>query len=306
MLELNVNNETSRLLAVVLGTAKSNGLAPTAEECYDPKSRENVLKGTYPTEKDMIKELDELKHVLLKYDVKVYRPDVINHYNQIFSRDIGFVIDDSFVISNILPERSEEISAIDKVIDLIPKNKIIELPGECHVEGGDVILNNDYVFIGTFDGDDYSNFKTARTNYQAIQFLKKTFPEKKIISFDLIKSDSDPKKNALHLDCCLQPVGNGKLVACPDAFLNRDQYEWLIDYFGKENILEMSLNEMSEMNCNFFSIDTNVVVSEKSFTKLNNWLRSFDIVVEEINYKEISKQGGLLRCSTLPLIRKNS
>ena len=44
MLELNVNNETSRLLAVVLGTAKSNGLAPTAEECYDPKSRENVLK----------------------------------------------------------------------------------------------------------------------------------------------------------------------------------------------------------------------------------------------------------------------
>jgi N-dimethylarginine dimethylaminohydrolase len=63
---------------------------------------------------------------------------------------------------------------------------------------------------------------------------------------------------------------------------------------------------MSEMNCNFLSIDTNTVVSEKSFTKLNNWLQSFDIVVEEINYKEISKQGGLLRCSTLPLIRKNS
>ena len=306
MLELNVNNETSRLLEVVLGTAKSNGSAPTAEECYDPKSRENVLKGTYPTEKDMIKELDELENVLLKYDVKVYRPDVINHYNQIFSRDIGFVIDDSFVISNILPERSEEISAIDKVIDLIPKNKIIELPGECHVEGGDVILHNDYVFIGTFDRDDYSNFETARTNYQAIKFLKKTFTEKKIISFDLIKSDFEPTKNALHLDCCLQPVGNGKLVACPDAFLKRDQYEWLIDYFGKENILEMSLNEMSEMNCNFFSIDTNIVVSEKSFTKLNNWLQSFDIVVEEINYKEISKQGGLLRCSTLPLIRKNS
>ena len=304
MLELNVNNETSRLVAVVLGTAKSNGVSPTAEECYDPKSRENVLKGTYPTEEDMIKELDELENVLLKYDVKVYRPDVINHYNQIFSRDIGFVIDDSFVISNILTERSDEISAIYNVIELISKNKIIELPLDCHIEGGDVILHNDYIFIGTFDGVDYSNFKTARTNYQAIQFLKKTFHEKKIISFDLIKSDLEPTKNALHLDCCLQPVGNGKLVACPDAFLKRDQYEWLIDYFGKENIFEMSLNEMSEMNCNFFSIDASIVVSEKSFTKLNNWLRSFDIIVEEINYKEISKQGGLLRCSTLPLIRK--
>ena len=98
-------------------------------------------------------------------------------------------------------------------------------------------------------------------------------------------------------------MGNGKLVACPDAFLKIDQYQWLIDYFGEENILEISLSEMSEMNCNFFSIDTNVVVSEKSFTRLNSWLRSFDIVVEEIKYKEISKQGGLLRCSTLPLKR---
>ena len=303
MLQLNVNNETSRLLAVVLGTAKSNGLAPKLEECYDPKSRENVLANTYPTEIDMVKELKELEDVLFKHKVKVYRPEVINDYNQIFSRDIGFVIDDSFIIANILPERSNEIFAIQKVLDLIPKNKIIELPENCHVEGGDVILHNDYIFIGIYDGDDYFNLKTARTNNRAIEFLKKKFPAKKIFSFELIKSDLEPSKNALHLDCCLQPVGNDKLVACPDAFLKRDQYEWLINHFGKENILEISLNEMSEMKCNFFSIDTNIVVSEKSFSNLNSWLRGFGILVEEINYKEISKQGGLLRCSTLPLKR---
>ena len=304
MLKLNVNNETSRLLAVVLGTAKSNGLTPKLEECYDPKSRQNVLNNTYPTEIDMINEMNQFEQVLLKYKVDIRRPESINNYNQIFSRDIAFVIDDSFIISNILPDRSNEILAINKVIDLIPKNKLIELPKDCHVEGGDVILHNDYIFIGTYDGDDYSNFKTARTNYKAVKFLKEKFTEKKIIPFDLIKSDLEPIKNALHLDCCLQPVGNGKLVACPEAFLKREQYKWLVDYFGEDNILEISLREMSEMNCNFFSIDTNIVVSEKSFTRLNSWLRSFDIVVEEINYKEISKQGGLLRCSTLPLIRE--
>jgi len=304
MLKLNVNNETSKLLAVVLGTAKSNGNAPSLEECYDPKSRENILANTYPLEEDMIIELNQFEEVLVKYSVKVYRPEVINDYNQIFSRDIGFVIDDFFIVANILPERSKEISAIDNVINLISEKRIINLPQECHVEGGDVILHNDYVFIGTYNGGDYTSFKTARTNYEAINFLKERFPEKKIISFDLIKSDIDPTKNALHLDCCLQPVGNNKLVACPEAFFKRDQYEWLINHFGKENILEISLNEMSEMHCNFFSIDTNIVVSEKSFIKLNNWLRSFDIIVEEINYKEISKQGGLLRCSTLPLIRE--
>ena len=304
MLKLNVNNETSRLLTVVLGTAKSNGSTPELEECYDPKSRQNVLNNTYPTEIDMINEMNQFEQVLLKYKVDIRRPETIINYNQIFSRDIAFVVDDSFIISNILPDRSNEILAINKVIDLIPKNKIIELPEDCHVEGGDVILHNDYIFIGTYDGDDYSNFKTARTNYKAIKFLKEKFTEKKIIPFDLIKSDLEPTKNALHLDCCLQPVGNGKLVACPEAFLKREQYKWLVDYFGEENILEISLSEMSEMNCNFFSIDTNIVVSEKSFARLNSWLRGFDIVVEEINYKEISKQGGLLRCSTLPLIRE--
>ena len=42
MLKLNINNETSRLRAVVLGIAKSNGPVPKIEECYDPKSIEHV------------------------------------------------------------------------------------------------------------------------------------------------------------------------------------------------------------------------------------------------------------------------
>ena len=39
--------------------------------------------------------------------------------------------------------------------------------------------HNDYIFIGTYDGNNYSNFKTARTNYKAINFLKERFPKKK-------------------------------------------------------------------------------------------------------------------------------
>ena len=58
------------------------------------------------------------------------------------------------------------------------------------------------------------------------------------------------------------------------------------------------------MNSNVFSIDTNVVVSERNFTRLNQWLRANDFIVEEIPYAEIAKQEGLLRCSTLPLCRE--
>ena len=43
MLQLNVKNETSKLRAVVLGSAKNNGPTPTIEEAYDPKSLEHLI-----------------------------------------------------------------------------------------------------------------------------------------------------------------------------------------------------------------------------------------------------------------------
>jgi hypothetical protein len=46
MLKLNVKNETSRLRAVVLGTAMVE--IPSIAEAYDPKSLEHILAGTYP------------------------------------------------------------------------------------------------------------------------------------------------------------------------------------------------------------------------------------------------------------------
>jgi N-dimethylarginine dimethylaminohydrolase len=45
------------------------------------------------------------------------------------------------------------------------------------------------------------------------------------------------------------------------------------------------------------------VISEQNFTRLNTWLVANGFTVEEVPYAEISKQGGLLRCSTLPLKR---
>ena len=104
MLQLNVKNETSRLRAVVLGTAVSNGPTPTIEEAYDPKSLEHIKAGTYPVEADMVNEMEAFNKVFQKYDVKVFRPQIIENYNQIFARDIGFVIDDIFIKANILPD----------------------------------------------------------------------------------------------------------------------------------------------------------------------------------------------------------
>ena len=112
MLPLNVKNETSRLRAVVLGTALNNGPTPTIEEAYDPKSLEHIIALTYPVEADMIREMNAFNAVFQKYDITVFRPEIIDNYNQIFVRDIGFVIDDIFIKANILPDREREFNTL--------------------------------------------------------------------------------------------------------------------------------------------------------------------------------------------------
>ena len=300
---LNIKNETSRLRVVILGTAKSNGPIPKVEDCYDPKSREHVLAGTYPLEEDMVKELDAFERVLKKYEVIVFRPEVMDDVNQIFARDIGFVIENKFIKSNILPDREEEFQSIEYIINHLDPQDIIIPPEEVHVEGGDVMPWNEYIFVGTYTGEDYKEYITARTNKEAVEFLQKLFPDKKVVKFELRKSNTDAKENALHLDCCFQPIGKGKAILHKNGFLVEEEYQFLVDLFGKENIFEITKEEMYQMNSNVFSISEKVIVSEENFTRLNSWLRKNGFRVEEIPFAEISKQEGLLRCSTLPLIR---
>ncbi|WP_130734268.1 dimethylarginine dimethylaminohydrolase family protein [Flavobacterium sp. J27] len=304
MLQLNIKNESSRLKAVVLGTAISNGPTPKVEEAYDPKSLEHLLAGTYPVEADMIKEMEAFNAVFEKYNVQVFRPEIIENYNQIFSRDIGFVIDDIFIKANILPDRERELDAIQYVLDRIDPAKIVRPPEEVHIEGGDVMVWNDYIFIGTYKGSDYKDYITARTNMHGVNYIKDLFPHKIVKEFDLVKSKIEPRDNALHLDCCFQPLGTNLGIIYKSGFREEADYMYLVNLFGKENLFHIDREEMYHMNSNIFSIAPDVVVSERNFTRLNNWMRSKGITVEEIPYAEISKQEGLLRCSTLPLIRE--
>ncbi|WP_405269463.1 dimethylarginine dimethylaminohydrolase family protein [Cellulophaga sp. Ld12] len=303
MLDLNIKDETSKLKAVILGTAKSCGPTPKPEEAYDPKSLEHILAGTYPVEADMILEMDAFEHVLKKYDVQVYRPKILKDCNQIFSRDIAFVIDDFFFKANILPDREEEYLAIGDVISQINPAKVIQLPEEAHIEGGDVMPWKEYIFIGTYTAENYSHHITARTNKIAVEHIKALFPHKTVKAFELRKS-TNARENALHLDCCFQPIGKNKAILHKNGFLIEEEYQWLVDYFGKENVFEITSDEMYNMFSNVFSISQEVIVSEKNFTRLNTWLREKGFTVEEIPYAEISKQEGLLRCSTMPLIRE--
>jgi N-dimethylarginine dimethylaminohydrolase len=300
---LNINNEMGMLKTVVLGIADDLGGIPKLSECYDPKSKENVENGTFPIEKALCKELHEFYNILLKYDVEVLRPTQIKDLNQIFTRDIAFVIDNKIILSNIIEEREIEITGISYILDSINSKDILILNDKSRIEGGDVIVHNDFIFIGYSKENDFNKYKVSRTNIDAVNDIKNLFSEKQVIAFELKKSDLDARENALHLDCCFQPIGKDMAIIYEGGFKNIADVDYLINLFGKDNLIKISKEEMYNMNSNIFSISDNIIVSEKSFIRLNSILRKRGFIVEEIDYSETAKMEGLLRCSTMPLAR---
>ncbi len=303
MFKINIHNETAALKAVVVGIADDFGGIPKLEYCYDPKSREHVVAGTFPSNDDCILEMNALVKVFEKYNIKIFRPENIKGLNQIFSRDITFAIEDKLVLPNIIKDRKQEVDGISEVLNLVDKSDIVQMPEGAMAEGGDVMPWNDYIFVGYSEKEDFDKYTVARTNKTGLDFLTETFPNKIVKGFELNKSDIDPRENALHLDCCFQPIGKNMAIIYKGGFKYSADVEFLVTYFGEENIIEVDKEEMYNMNSNIFSISEEVIISEKGFVRLNTELRKRGFTLEEVPYAEIAKMEGLLRCSTMPLIR---
>ena len=302
MIPIKILDETAPLEAVVLGTAESNGSTPGIQETYDPKSREQVLAGTYPKEKELILEIDSVQQALEKHGVTVYRPEVIYDYNQVFARDVAFCLEDTLFVPQITEGRQREFQGIQHLLGQVEK---VVYPGEdLQMEGGDIIPWNGNLFLGYSEAEDFNTYTVARTSKAALDYLIKSFPQWKVKGFELVKSDVDPLENVLHLDCCFQPIGNDKAVMYPGGFKHESDVKFLFEFFGEENIFEVHQEEAYDMYANLFSINPRTILSDSSFFRLNGQLRDWGFTVEEVKYREVPRMGGSFRCSTLPLRRR--
>lgn len=303
-MDIKVHSETDTLKTVVLGSAHEFGGTPQLHETYDPWSKHHIQAGTFPEEAELKKCLEDFKIILEKHNVEVLHPENIEGLNQIFMRDIGFVIADKFVIPHIIEERAEEIKGIEYILSKIPDEQKLFMPEDAHVEGGDVIVTEGQLFIGCSNEQDYCKYKVARTNEAGIDFLRQIFTNHIITPIELIKSDHEPRRNVLHLDCCFQPVGAELAILCPTGFKSHDSVEHILDHFGAKNVLHVSHGQMAKLYSNVLSIAPDVVVSDHSFEPLNSELREKGLIVECIDYSPVRKMSGLFRCSTLPLKRE--
>ncbi|MEM9990370.1 MAG: arginine deiminase family protein [Bacteroidota bacterium] len=290
-MNLHITNENAPLEAVVLGIGTDLG-KPIG---INPMMRYHIAQGTYPTEATIQAEISTFEQILCANGVRVYRPENLSGVDQIFTRDIGFVIEDKFLVANMQEvSRQPEIKGIQCLLDQIGSSNVIHIPEMVTVEGGDVIVWKEHIFVGV----------GARTNAAAVTFLQKTFPDKQVHGLELVVDEQNADRHILHLDCAFQPIGTNEAIFYEAGFASRP--DAILEVFSTEQLLRVNQAEKNQMFPNIFSIAPHKIVVERHFTRLKQELQARGYQTFDVDYSEIAKAGGLLRCSTLPLRRQKA
>lgn len=200
---------------------------------------------------------------------------------QVFTRDIGFVIGENIFVSKMA---SDIRKGEEKVLENFLQNHDLKY-NKLHankIEGGDVIVDGDIVFIGMGN----------RTCLEATRELQKKLPNHSIIPLSF-----DPKY--LHLDCLFNILSSEIALIYPEAF---DQAT-LESLEKRYQLVEVSSDEQFSLGTNVLSIGNNKVISQPQNTKVNQSIRSLGFEVIEVDFSEIIKSGGSFRCCSMPLKR---
>jgi len=294
-----IPNEWAPLRSVVVGIGEGLGGPPDLAATYDPKTREHVLAGTFPDEREVAEELNGLSRLFARLGIEVHRPESLG-FDQVFARDIALVIDSTFIVARMVENRQAEQEALGALLGDSALHAVYP-PEAVRIEGGDVLVLDGALWVGTAASSDAACI-TTRTNQAAVDWLAATFPQRTVRAFELIKSATNPLRNVLHLDCCLTPLGGGHALFCPEGFVHPEDVDFLRAHFAGK-YAEVTVDEMAGMQCNLFSINASQVISEERFERVNAVLRGWGYEVLTVPYHETAKMGGLLRCTTLPLRR---
>lgn len=201
---------------------------------------------------------------------------------QVFTRDIGFTVGDTVFIGEMASSiRQGEEVELQKWLE----NQQIrsEQLGSHRVEGGDVIIDQNTIYVGI----------SSRTSRHAIQELRKKLP-----NFEIIPIAFDEKY--LHLDCVFNILSPTEALIYPEA-LSPETVAMLAKRY---TLIRVDANEQFALGTNVLSIGNRHVFSQPQNKNVNKGLKLHGFTVIEVDFSEIIKSGGAFRCCTMPLIRR--
>ncbi|WP_112182643.1 MULTISPECIES: dimethylarginine dimethylaminohydrolase family protein [Paraliobacillus] len=226
---------------------------------------------------------DGFVNVLKAHDIEVIdiTPQIELH-EQVFTRDIGFCIGDTLITAKMGDKvRMPEVSHLEDV--LREQNIVYKSFAQESIEGGDVIVDGDKVWVGI----------SERTTFEAADALQSLLPNHQIIKLPIAD-------RILHLDCAFNCLAPNLGIIYPKAFTEIDLQKIKEHY----ELIEVSDEEEFTLGTNVLSIGNKKVISLPENKLVNQQLRDLGYEVIEVEFNEIIKSGGSFRCCSLPLVRK--
>ncbi len=223
--------------------------------------------------------------VMRNHNIEVIELEPAQQYNeQVFTRDIGVCIDDKVIVSNMGNEiRKGEEELLEETLQ--QENSYWEKIQTGTIEGGDIILDKNKVWVGISD----------RTNESGVKSLQELLPNHQVTAVPI-------KEEYLHLDCVFNILSSEYALIFPGA-LRQEEYERLSHSY---QLIEVEEDEQFTMGVNVLSIAPGKVISLPQNEKVNKAMRDKGFEVIEVDFSEIIKSGGSFRCCTMPLQRSTN
>jgi N-dimethylarginine dimethylaminohydrolase len=229
-----------------------------------------------------MKQHEEFEKKLIEHGVEVIKLPTSEQFpEQVFTRDIGFTVgDDIFVAEMASDIRKGEEEALE---DWLDDEDIPFQTTTNRVEGGDVIVDGDTVYVGI----------SSRTSKEAVRKLKQDLPDHTIVEVPF-------NEKYLHLDCVFNILSSKVGLIFPQA-LAPETVEMLA---SKYELIEVSAEEQFSMGTNVLSIGNKKVFSLPQNKNVNASIREHGFDVIEVDFSEIIKSGGSFRCCSMPIARQ--
>ncbi|AIY80276.1 amidinotransferase [Clostridium botulinum] len=250
--------------------------------CYPYSFKLKKLSFKWLNYKKMLKQYDDFVNLLINEGAKIQFLDPIYGSNQIFTRDVGFVIDNILFISKLANKKREKETLALK--SYVKDNKITMYEMNNYIEGGDVIIYNEYVFIGM---SSRTTLEAAKELQNYLNLSKKNY---KVITIRF------NKEKMLHLDCVFNILDDNHAIIS-DYVYDRKLIEDKI-----QNIYYIDNKTTRELGINIVTLGKKRIITSNKKVKKELEERGFNAFY--LDYSEISKAGGSFGCSTLPVFRK--
>ena len=226
----------------------------------------------------MINEYNNFINILINQQVNLKFINFSKSKSQVFTRDIGFFIGGILFVSNLKDEnRKDEINPLLKFIE---EHKIQYYTMKNNIEGGDVILYDNYIFIGLSD----------RTSKEGIEEVQKVLIEKNI---DMKVIPINFNKEKLHLDCVFNVLREGEGVTSDYVYDNH-----ILNRYVKK-LYKIGKPLSDKLATNFVKLKDGTIIT--GVLEMAEFLEGKGYRTIYCPYEEIEKAGGSLGCSTLPI-----